>query len=121
MVWYTISMTFKEKVIVAVDIIPKGKVVSYGQVAAAAGSPRAARQVGWVLHGLDGDNKLPWWRVINNLGCISIKGNFYSTPLLQKKLLEKERVKVTSDFQIDIEKYRYHYSPTDLKKKIKTF
>ncbi|MDQ3018412.1 MAG: MGMT family protein [bacterium] len=104
-------MGFKENVISAVSAIPRGKVVSYGQVAAACGSARAARQVGWVLHGLDGINKVPWWRVINNQGYISIKGNFYSTPLLQKKILEKEKVKVTEDFQIDIEKYRYYYSP----------
>ncbi len=102
-------MNFKDHVIAAVNAVPKGSVVSYGQVAAACGSPRATRQVGWILHGLDGNNKVPWWRVINNLGCISIKGNFYSTPLLQKKLLQKERVKVTEDFQIDIEKYRFQF------------
>lgn len=110
-------MGFKENVLIAVSAVPRGKVVSYGQVAAACGSPRAARQVGWVLRGLDGDNSIPWWRVINNLGCISIKGNFISTPRLQKDLLEKERIKVSDDFQIDIEKYRYYYSLEDLKAK----
>lgn len=91
--------------------VPEGRVVSYGQVAAACGSPRAARQVGWMLRLLDGNNTVPWWRVINNLGYISIKGNVISTPLAQKKFLEAEDVKVTDDFKIDIEKYRYHYFP----------
>jgi methylated-DNA-protein-cysteine methyltransferase related protein len=110
-------MTFKEKVIIAVDSIPRGRVVSYGQVAAACGSAGAARMVGGILHGLDGVNDLPWWRVINNQGRISIKGNFYSTPLLQKKLLMKEKVKVTDDFEIDIETYRFFFKPGDIKPK----
>ena len=106
-----IYMNFKEKVMVAVREVPEGKVVSYGQVAAACGSPRAARQVGWMLHTLDGNNSIPWWRVINNRGYISIKRNVMSTPLAQKKYLEDEGIAVAPDMQIDIEKYRYHYSP----------
>ncbi len=104
-------MNFKEKVIVVLKEIPEGKVVSYGQVAAACGSPRAARQVGWMLHTLDGNNTVPWWRVINNLGYISIKGNIMSTPLAQKKFLQDEGIEVTEDLKIDIAKYRYLYSP----------
>lgn len=92
-----------------VRTIPRGKVVSYGQVAAALGKPRAARQVGWALHTLDGDNSVPWWRVINNEGYISIKGNMMSTPLAQKKFLESEDIEVTKDLTIDINKYRHHF------------
>lgn len=102
-------MNFKEKVYKVVGEIPKKKVVSYGQVAAACGSPRAARQVGWMLRLLDGSDEIPWWRVINNAGYISIKGNFVSTPLIQKKKIESEGIPVSDDFRIDIEKYRYHY------------
>jgi alkylated DNA nucleotide flippase Atl1 len=69
-----------------------------------------------MLHTLDGQDFLPWWRVINNLGYISIKGNFMSTPLAQKKFLEEEGIEVTDDLKIDIEKYRYHFSPTLIKK-----
>lgn len=110
-------MNFKEKVIATINTIPKGRLVSYGQVAAACGSPRAARQVGWMLHTLDGDNTVPWWRVINNLGYISIKGNFMSTPLAQKKFLEDEGIEISGDMKIDIEKYRYHFSPALAAKK----
>ncbi|HMQ02178.1 MAG TPA: methylated-DNA--[protein]-cysteine S-methyltransferase [Candidatus Doudnabacteria bacterium] len=102
-------MTFKEQVIEAVRKIPRGKVVSYGQVATVIGSPRAARQVGWALHQMDGDNSVPWWRVINNEGRISIKGNMMSTPLLQKKFLTSEGIAVSKDLQIQIEKYRHHF------------
>ena len=51
--------------------IPYGRVVSYGQVAAYVGVPRGARQVGWTLRRLE-DIDIPWWRVINNEGRISI-------------------------------------------------
>lgn len=102
-------MTFKEQVMEVVRTIPRGKVVSYGQVAAAIGKPRAARQVGWALYTLDGDNSVPWWRVINNEGYISIKGNVMSTPLAQKKYLESESIIVGKDLTIDIQKYRHHF------------
>jgi len=96
---------FKDKVYEIVKSIPQGKVVSYGQVALLAGIPRAARQVGWVMSQIK-DNTIPWWRVINNKGYISIKSNEYSA-LEQKKHLEDEGVIVTKDFSLDIKKYRY--------------
>lgn len=102
-------MNFREKVYEQVNKVPQKKVVSYGQVAAACGSPRAARQVGWMLRLLDGSDSVPWWRVINNEGEISIKGNFISTTKKQKKLLEDEGVAVSKDFKIDMEKYRYQF------------
>ena len=100
--------SFKEKVINFIKSVPKGKVVSYGQVAAAAGSPRAARQVGTILRGLDpSDSKIPWWRVVNNKGIISIKGNWTATKESQKILLIKDGIKVSDNFTINIEQYRY--------------
>lgn len=98
---------FKQTVLDIISSIPEGKVMSYGQVAAAAGSPRAARQVGGVLRGLSADSPVPWWRVINNQGILSIKGNWIATKQMQKDLLEKENVKVSEAFTLDIEKYRY--------------
>ena len=52
--------------------IPRGRVATYGQVAALAGLPRAARQVGYALHALSGATVLPWYRVINASGRISL-------------------------------------------------
>lgn len=53
--------------------IPKGKVATYGQIAALIGKPRAAQMVGWALHALDtaNDTTVPWQRVINRHGDIS--------------------------------------------------
>lgn len=99
---------FREKVIGFVKSVPKGKVVSYGQVAAAAGSPRAARQVGGILRAANTEKeKLPWWRVLNNKGEISIKGNWEASKELQAQLLKKEGVEVSKEFFLDITKYRY--------------
>lgn len=99
-------MNFKDRVIRYVKSIPKAKVASYGQVAAAAGSPRAARQVGGILRALGPDSGVPWWRVINRDGVISIKGNWLADKKLQGKLLVKEGVEVSQEFTVDIHKYR---------------
>jgi len=62
---------FREAVLTIVSRIPKGKVTSYGAVAAMAGQPRAARGVGWILNRLSPETDLPWWRVVNGSGGLS--------------------------------------------------
>lgn len=108
---------FKQKVIAITWRIPYGKVASYGQVAHLVGVPRGARQVGWILNKTEGtsDIDFPWWRVINNQGRISIKGTKYNTATLQKKLLTAEGLKITDSLELDIEAYRWHPSPEELK------
>ena len=99
---------FKQRVIKFIQQVPRGKVASYGQVAAFAGSPRAARQVGGILKSVDVSiNTIPWWRVINSQGAISIKGNWTATKELQRNLLKKEGIKVDKDYKLDIKKYRW--------------
>jgi methylated-DNA-protein-cysteine methyltransferase related protein len=108
--------TFQEAVLRAVRMVPSGKVVSYGQVAAYVGTPRAARQDGWAMRSLEGAPDFPWWRVLNNAGRITIKGNQINSAQLQKELLEAEGIKVNHDFELDIEKYRYRANLESLKK-----
>jgi len=98
---------FAKKVIQVIQSIPRGKVVSYGQVAAYIGIPRAARQVGWILRGLEEGVNMPWWRVINKTGRISIEGNLHNDKELQRKLLQQEGVAVNEDYILNIEKYRF--------------
>jgi methylated-DNA-protein-cysteine methyltransferase-like protein len=99
---------FKQSVINFIKKIPRGRVASYGQVAAACGHPRAARQVGGILRAIDASaGEIPWWRVLNNKGIISIKGNWTATKEVQRQLLLKEGVEVSQDYSLDIEKYRY--------------
>ena len=95
-------MKFNEKVYKAVNQIPKGKVTSYGFIAIFIGKPRAARQVGWALASLP--YNIPWWRVINAKGYISIKNRCASKDE-QKELLENDGVEVFDDYTIDLNKY----------------
>lgn len=112
---------FKQKVIAAVHTVPYGKVASYGQIALMVGIPRAARQVGWTLNRLETDlfrsnPDIPWWRIVNNQGRISIKGTKYHDAPMQKHLLEKEGIFIKDDLTFDIEEYRYRPTPEEVNK-----
>lgn len=72
--------------------IPRGRVASYGVVARLAGRPGAARLVGWALAALRGDHEVPWWRVINAAGRISLPPHDHSSAL-QRALLLGEGVR----------------------------
>jgi len=83
--------------------IPRGKVATYGLVAAAAGSPLGARQVVRILHSLSRREKLPWHRVIGSRGSIRLPRCLgFET---QRARLIKEGVKVTPDGRVDLGKY----------------
>lgn len=86
---------FFEKIYGAVSKIPKGRVATYGQIAAIVSSPRAARQVGLALKNLDATSKVPWHRVVNASGMISIE-NLSVPKEEQVRRLQKEGVKVES-------------------------
>lgn len=93
-------------VIDLVRIIPPGKVASYGQIALLVGVPRAARQVGWILRQVGLEKSVPWWRVVNQKGRISIDGNLHADKQLQRKLLEAEGILV-KEYQVDMGKYGF--------------
>ncbi|SEN93285.1 methylated-DNA-protein-cysteine methyltransferase related protein [Mesobacillus persicus] len=96
---------FTEKVIEVIREIPEGKVMTYGQIARVAGSPRAARQVVRVLHSMSKKCRLPWHRVINSKGQISLQDD--ESYQEQKLSLESEGVKVGLTGAIDLKTYQY--------------
>jgi methylated-DNA-protein-cysteine methyltransferase-like protein len=100
-------MNFFQIVYNIVRQIPAGKVATYGQVALLAGSPRAARQVGYALRALGlNEENIPWWRVVNREGYLSINhGNGGVEKEIQKNLLEAEGVVVSPELQIDVAQY----------------
>ena len=100
---------FTERVVEIIKGIPEGKVMTYGQIAKLAGSPRGARQVVRVLHTLSGKYKLPWHRVINSKGEISIVD--YESRNLQKAFLESEGVIITIHNTINLNEFQYHQYP----------
>ena len=93
---------FRERVLAVVRSIPAGRVATYGQVALLAGAPRAARQVGGVLHRSGSDERLPWHRVVNASGGISTHKVGAGT--LQEALLRAEGVAVGPD-GVDLKRY----------------
>jgi methylated-DNA-protein-cysteine methyltransferase-like protein len=96
---------FTLEVIKIIKSIPEGYVMTYGQIAQQAGSPRGARQVVRVLHSLSKSYDLPWHRVINAKGEIALTNE--EARYMQKLTLELEGVLVDDKGQIDLEKYRY--------------
>jgi len=92
--------TFTDNAINVIKSIPRGKVATYGQIAALAGNPRAARQVVWILHSSSEKENLPWHRVINGKGKISLEPGYGFE--LQKSMLEKEGIKFGLEDKIDL-------------------
>lgn len=98
--------SFRQRVFHVVAAIPYGQVTTYGDIARLIGSPRAARQVGGVLKRLPEGSTLPWHRVINRHGEISLVGEDY---LRQKNALLAEGIEITPAGRIDLQQYRWQY------------
>ena len=97
---------FQALVLDLIKAIPAGKVATYGQIAAMAGAPRNARQVGDILNGVkDNPGDIPWQRVINASGGIST----YKVGVgdLQTKLLESEGVTFNPNGTVNLSVYRW--------------
>ncbi len=84
--------------------IPKGRVTSYGAIAACLGTKLSARMVGWAMNGAGRVRpKVPAHRVVNRIGMLSGKHHF-SPPGSMEKMLKKEGVKIKNDQVVDFEK-----------------
>ena len=96
--------SFFELVFEVARQIPKGRVTSYGAIAAALGIKMSARMVGWAMNGsFRVRPKVPAHRVVNRNGMLSGKMHF-SYPEQMQELLEKESIKVIDDKVVDFEK-----------------
>jgi len=96
----TVSSDFRDKVYAMVAQIPKGRLMTYGQLAALAGHPYAARIVGGIAHW--GDPDLPWQRVVKKSG--SLAEGYPGGLSGHKQVLEAEGVEVTDDYRVDVER-----------------
>lgn len=86
--------------------IPHGRVATYGQVAALAGLPRQPRLVGYALHALPSSTTVPWHRVINARGMISIRSNG-GPSLSQRLLLEREGIAFDARGRVSLERFQW--------------
>lgn len=98
--------TFYEQVYEFVRQVPRGSVVTYGQVALELGSPSAARAVGYALYFMPKPSDIPWWRVINARGAISYKGRGSSADQ-QRAMLDDEGVVFDADGRTNLKVYRW--------------
>jgi len=100
-------MTDKEKVYAFLKLIPKGKVVTYGQIAAYIGKPGASRAVGNILHVNPDPIGQPCFKVVNREGRLA--ENFGGGGKdVQRARLTADGVEVV-DYRVDLEKYRWKY------------
>ncbi len=95
----SIDKGFADRVNHMVAQIPEGQVMTYGQIAALCGSPRAAKIVGGIAH--FGDPELPWQRVVNKSG--GLASGYPGGKAGHKQVLEAEGIKVGPDFTVDID------------------
>jgi len=95
---------FFQQVWALVRLIPRGRVTSYGAIAACLGAKSGARMVGWAMNSSHGVSpKVPAHRVVNRLGLLSGK-NHFPTPTAMQEQLAKEGVKIEDDQVVDFEK-----------------
>jgi methylated-DNA-protein-cysteine methyltransferase-like protein len=103
-------MGFTERAKILIARIPRGKVATYGQISVLAGSSTGSRQVARILHSCSEKDHLPWHRVINSRGGISLpRGRGYE---IQREKLTGEGI-VFEDV-VDLKRYLWHPKPEDL-------
>lgn len=93
-----------EKIWAAVRRVPRGRVATYGQIARLAGLAGRARQVGYALHALPPGSRVPWQRVVNARGEVSLRSE-PDAERLQRALLEAEGVVFDRRGRIDLARY----------------
>ena len=95
---------FYERVYRAVCMVPRGRVATYGQIGRALGAAGAARMVGWALRALPSGSGVPWQRVVNAQGMISL-GRGEGGADIQRLLLEEEGIVFDAEGKIDLKRF----------------
>jgi methylated-DNA-protein-cysteine methyltransferase related protein len=93
-----------QRIYAVVRRIPRGRIASYGQVAQQAGLGGHARQVGYALHALDADDRLPWHRVLDAQGRVSPRAE-PGGDRVQRALLEREGIRFDAAGRADLARF----------------
>jgi len=99
-----------ERIYAVIRRIPVGRVATYGQIAALSGIPGHARRVGYALYALPPHSLVPWHRVVNVLGRLSLGKVVPEGDVEQRIRLEMEGVEFDADGRIPLERYQWHPS-----------
>ena len=102
---------FDQRVLQVVALIPRGRVVTYGQVADWIGAYGCARQVGWALRRLPLPSDLPWHRVVNARGCISMSLSREGSDWMQRELLQEEGLPVDGEGRLPLKRFLWSPQP----------
>ncbi|MFB3816432.1 MAG: MGMT family protein [Candidatus Methylomirabilales bacterium] len=97
---------FFGRVYALVAAVPRGRVVTYGQVARLLGAPRSARLVGWAMHGNPHGSRVPCHRVVQQGGSLS-PSYCLEDPGRQRRLLEREGVRFRLDGRVDMTAHQW--------------
>lgn len=92
-----------QRIYAVVRRVPKGRVATYGQVARLAGLPGHARQVGYALHALRASTSVPWQRIVNAAGAISVRAS--GAGITQRVLLEREGVRFDARGRVPLARF----------------
>ena len=99
--------SYFERVYALVATVPEGRVVTYGQVARALGVTRGSRAVGYALRALEEPVGVPWWRVVNASGGISLRQGHGAE--IQREMLEAEGVSFLLDGRAKLAEHRFEF------------
>ena len=99
--------TFDERVRQVVAQIPSGQLATYGQIAELIGAYGCARQVGWALRRLALPSTVPWHRVVNAQGRISMSLSREGSDWIQRELLVAEGIPVDAEGKLPLARYRW--------------
>jgi methylated-DNA-protein-cysteine methyltransferase related protein len=100
------STGIRDRIYSVVRRIPRGRVATYGQVAELAGLPGQARQVGYALHALSAGTRVPWHRVINAAGAVSLRAA-PGDEVTQRQLLESEGIVFDARGRVPLARVRW--------------
>ena len=103
-----VEQTFDQRVWQAVALIPQGKLATYGQIAELIGAYGCARRVGWALRRLPLPSDIPWHRVVNARGCISLSLSREGSDWMQRDLLLLEGIPVDAEGRLPLARYRWY-------------
>jgi methylated-DNA-protein-cysteine methyltransferase-like protein len=106
------TSTSYERIYAQVARVPAGRVATYGQIAELADLPGQARQVGYALHALPSGSELPWHRVINAKGEVSLRAES-GWEGFQRQLLEEEGVAFDPAGRVNLNEFRWEPSLTE--------
>jgi len=100
-------LSFDQRVYAAVSLIPFGQLATYGQIAESIGAWGCARQVGWALRRLALSSVVPWHRVVNASGRISMHRSRQGSDWIQRDLLLAEGIAVDLQGRLPLARHRW--------------